>query len=169
LAYLTEASLIGSPSTSFKEINARQSLVAFFHARTHLCEDLRAALAKTEDATRIAQKLLLGRGHLADLSAINSTISVWASIQRRVEVEKDMETKERGYLDLEEWSSIDALISRMSDLQELSAKIGNAVQSRAATSTSLPASDTIGQGAMNDRLDQPWKFDGAHKWTINPE
>jgi DNA mismatch repair ATPase MutS len=151
LAYLTEASLIGSPSTSFKEINARQSLVAFFHVRTHLREDLQAALAKTEDATRIAQKLLLGRGHLADLSAINSTISVWASIQRRVEVEKDMETKERG------------------DLHELSAKIGNAVQSRAATSTSLPASDITGQGVINDRLDQPYKFDGAHKWTINPE
>ena len=82
--------LLGSPSTSIKEINARQSLVGFLHARPHLRDDILQSLGDMEDASRIVQKFILGRGDATDLSAIHSTILIWASIKRRIELEKNM-------------------------------------------------------------------------------
>ena len=77
-------SVPGSPSGSIAEVNARQSLVAFFHARPHLRNDLVGALRDLEDATRIVQKFLLGRGDASDLSAMSACISIWAAIRSRI-------------------------------------------------------------------------------------
>jgi DNA mismatch repair ATPase MutS len=112
----------GSPSTSLKEINARQSLVTFFYTRLHLRDVLRKELRKTGDTKRIVQRFLLGRGDLNDLVSINRTISALASIQRSMEKEK---VAEGGTDDVvrDEWSSIDTLMSRAIDLRQLHDKI----------------------------------------------
>ena len=149
--------LIGSPSTSIREINTRQSLVSFLYARPHLREDLSRFLADIEDTTRIVQKFLVGRGDPSDLVSIHTTISVWESIKQRIEMEKTMEQKERGDDFQNEWASIDALLSRMSDLRELSHKIRSALQQDEDLATENITSD----------LDASRKY-GLNKGGINP-
>ncbi|KAG5221412.1 DNA mismatch repair ATPase msh [Salix suchowensis] len=97
----------GSPSTSLHEINARQTLVAFFHARPHFCTSLRVALKDIEDAGRIVQKFLLGKGDLMIL---------WPSL---VEDERRFEMQEVPHLSSQDWASIDALMSRLSELSSV--------------------------------------------------
>jgi hypothetical protein len=81
-----------------------------------------------EDASRIVQKFTLCRGDAGDLSAIHSAILIWASIKRRVELERNMEEKERGFIAEDEWASLHALMSRMSDLHELANRISMALR-----------------------------------------
>lgn len=52
-------------------------------------------MGDVDDATRIVQKFLLGRGDVSDLSAICATIDVWSSMKSRVALEKSMERQER--------------------------------------------------------------------------
>ncbi|EIM83372.1 uncharacterized protein STEHIDRAFT_62817 [Stereum hirsutum FP-91666 SS1] len=121
-----------SPSTSLAEVNARQSLVALFHLRPHLRDDLVDYLRKIDDATRIVQKFLLGRGDATDLSAISSTISTWTTIHNRMQLEKTYEEKERGIVKQEDWDSLDRLMSRMTDLKELADRIDVALKGSSA-------------------------------------
>jgi hypothetical protein len=113
-----------------KEINARQSLVAFLYTRPDLRADLTATVSKTDDVTRIVQKFLLGRAEPSDLLAISSTVSVWFSIQERLRQEKILEEREQNGIRIDEWSSIDTLMSRLADLGQLSKKITDALSDR---------------------------------------
>lgn len=101
--------------------------MAFFHSRPYLREDLVQDLGETEDTTRIVQRFLLGRGQPSDLAAIKTTIQTWAGIKGRVALEKDMEVRERGVIDEDEWSSIDALMDRMHNLDHLVGMIDKAM------------------------------------------
>jgi len=85
-------------------------------------------LQTIEDATRIVQKFLLGRGAFNDMSAINSSFSVWAAIKSRLHIEKVMEVKEKGRASPDEWASVDALMSRMDDMEALSHRISLALK-----------------------------------------
>ncbi|KAI0961363.1 hypothetical protein AcV7_000482 [Taiwanofungus camphoratus] len=167
-----------SPSTSVREINARQSLVAFFRSRQFLREDLVQALGDVEDATRIVQKFLLGRGQPSDLSAICSTIDTWTSIRNRVGLEKDMERQERSCLEDEEWASLDALMRRMSDLHELASKIDTAIVRTDTTTTE--GSLELGYSEAEAEAEEvmitssiPTRYTkntfGGDNWTIKPE
>ena len=118
---------VGSPSTSVTEINARQSLVAFFHARPFLRQDLVQNLRDAEDATRIVQKFLLGRGSYHDLTAICTTIDIWTSIKERILMEKSMEGRDVEHM---EWASIEALMDRLSDLDSLARRIRMSLSQR---------------------------------------
>ncbi|KZT58414.1 hypothetical protein CALCODRAFT_238116 [Calocera cornea HHB12733] len=115
-----------SPSTSLGQINARQSLVALFHTRPHLRSDLEEFLYQIEDASRIVQKFLLGRGDANDLLAIRDTINVTEQIKTRILQERDLELQsnvERA----EEWNNVNILLDRMRDLRPLAERIDNAV------------------------------------------
>jgi DNA mismatch repair ATPase MutS len=107
--------------------------VAFLHARPHLLSDIRQSLEEVEDTTRIVQRFLLGRGDPGDLVSISRTINTWSAIRRRLELEKRMENSERGFLLSEEWSSVDALVCRMADLQALESRINLALQDKEVT------------------------------------
>ncbi|KAJ4486390.1 muts domain V-domain-containing protein [Lentinula aciculospora] len=124
-----------SPSTSIQEINARQSLVAFLHSRPHFRADLLVLLAKAEDAGRIVQKFLLGKGDPSDLLALTSTVNIWSEIQWRVSHEREMESLEQRSLAAPEWASLDMLMNRMNNLQDLAQRISLAVE--APTSSHL--------------------------------
>lgn len=113
----------GSPSTKLNEINFRQSLVAFFVTRPHVRDDLRQLLSGADDATRILQRFLLGRGHPSDFSSFNSSIITWTSINKRLALEREQELKERGQLVSDEWTSVDMLLGRMKNLADLSLHI----------------------------------------------
>lgn len=138
---LTDLSLPGSPSTSLEEINARQSLVAFFYARPHLRDDLLQSLRELDDASRIVQKFLLGRGQPSDLAAISSTIRIWESIKKQIEFEKIMEKTHRE-LKPQEWESVEALLHGMYHLESLSERIEGAINAANIRELSTP-SDTI--------------------------
>lgn len=130
--------VVGSPSTSVAEINARQSLVAFFHARSFLRQDLVQSLRDAEDATRIVQKLLLGRGSFQDLTAICTTIDIWSSIKERILMEKAIEGKCEEQMGDAEWGSIETLMEKLSDLEWLVSRVRTALVPR---ETDLDASD----------------------------
>lgn len=162
--------LLGSPSTSIKEINARQSLVRFLYDRPHLRNDILQALRDMDDASRIVQKFILGRGDTGDLSAIHSTILIWASIEKRFELEKKMESKERGAIAENQWASLDVLVSRMSDLRVLANRIDMALY------RGVESGITGGDGADNDgdhpapqpKSKQSFAYSNSD-WTIKPE
>ncbi|KAG2754528.1 hypothetical protein P692DRAFT_20719708 [Suillus brevipes Sb2] len=158
-----------SPSTSVKEIQARQSLVAFFHARPHLISDVRQFLDEVEDTTRIVQRFLLGRGDPGDLVSISKTINVWSAIRRRLELEKQMENSERGFLLSEDWSSIDALLCRMEDLQDLESRINLAVRKVETTdeSRNQDAEDSLPDAEGPSKIGS--KFDIPSRYFIRPE
>jgi DNA mismatch repair ATPase MutS len=118
----------GSPSASLSEINARQSLVAFFYTRPHFRADLVRTLDDVEDIGRLSQKLLLGRGDINDLIALSKTIHVWSYIKSRIKQEKRLEMSERSDFKDVDWCSVDALMSRMSPLDDLANKILNAIE-----------------------------------------
>ncbi|TFY70702.1 hypothetical protein EVG20_g2315 [Dentipellis fragilis] len=163
-----------SPSISIAEINSRQSLVAFFHSRPHLRNDLVASLRGIEDISRIVQKFLLGRGNAYDLILMKASVALWTSIKERISFEKVMEEKEVGEIMQEEWDSIESLLSRMDDLQWLSNRIETALQivpqdhedspldevSEETEALSIPDVEPL-QG------DPGWQ--NGFKWTINPE
>ncbi|GLB36353.1 putative DNA-binding domain of DNA mismatch repair MUTS family protein [Lyophyllum shimeji] len=161
-----------SPSTSIAEINARQSLVAFFHARPHFQADLVEALVEAEDTGRIVQKFLLGRGDTSDLLAVQRTSHIWSSIMKRVEDEKKLESIERADFREADWDSLDRLMSRMVDLGDLSERIGEALE---GASLSTDESATIVHSNANgdhgvvsaDDSNVTWRY-GPAKWVIKP-
>ncbi|KAI0639235.1 muts domain V-domain-containing protein [Trametes polyzona] len=156
-----------SPSTSVTEINARQSLVAFFHARPFLRQDLVQILRDAEDATRIVQKFLLGRGSFYDLSAICATIDIWSSIKERILVEQKVEQSDGPNGD-SEWTSIQALIHRLADLGGLASRIRLALAQREATALGSeenaeePPHESLPPAQSKNPL-------GLTEWTIKPE
>nr|GAT47910.1 DNA mismatch repair protein [Mycena chlorophos] len=158
-----------SPSTSLSEINARQSLVAFFHDRDHFRTDLMAALANAEDAGRIVQKFLLGRGDISDLHAVQSTIETWTAIQRRVSEERKQEEAEAAQtFEAEKWASLDALMIRMSGLRELSKDISRALEPKDIGVLSSASSESV-EDEVSAATNRPaWRI-GDYKWAIKPD
>ncbi|KAF7437022.1 DNA mismatch repair ATPase msh1 [Pleurotus ostreatus] len=158
-----------SPSTSLHEINARQTLVAFFHARPHFCTSLRVALKDIEDAGRIVQRFLLGKGGPNDLLALGNTIKAWGSVRQLVEDERRFEMQEVPHLSSQDWASIDALMSRLSELSSIQQRIDLAFRKE------ISDSESGSEGASDEELVEPgdarnrtaWKF-GHDKWLINP-
>jgi DNA mismatch repair ATPase MutS len=112
-----------SPSTSLTEINARQSLVAFFCDRPHLRADLLDLLRKAEDAGRLVQKFLLGRGDSSHLHLLGTTMKLWDNIQLRIQEERQLEAQNNPNFHSEQWRSLDALVNRMADVSILSQRI----------------------------------------------
>ena len=161
-------SLSGSPSTSIKEINARQSLVSFLCARPHLREDLAAYLSDVEDVSRIVQRFILGRGEPSDLASIHSSISIWGKLKARLQMEQRRELRENGEDVQCDWASVNTLLSKMTDLSQLSGRIASALhlgddQARAANTDaedSVESPDASRSGV--------WRW-GSNKWTIRPE
>ncbi|KAI1797718.1 muts domain V-domain-containing protein [Ganoderma leucocontextum] len=159
-----------SPSTSVAEINARQSLVAFFHARPFLRQDLVQSLRDAEDATRIVQKFLLGRGSFQDLTAICTTVDIWSSIKERILMEKRMEGRGNDHLGDAEWASIETLMEKLSDLEWLASRVRAALVPReTAVSDKEVNSDEpfISSMSLVSTRD-PRNLLGIVDWTIRP-
>ncbi|RDX56044.1 hypothetical protein OH76DRAFT_1518636 [Lentinus brumalis] len=159
-----------SPSTSVTEINARQSLVAFFHARPFLRQDLVQSFRDAEDTTRIVQKFLLGRGTFQDLTAICTTIDSWSSIKERILMERRMDERGGEAVNAAEWKSIGALMERLNDLDSLAGRIRTALVAREATiSESEPMSDELPSPVTPMPVRDPRNPLGITEWMIKPE
>ncbi|KAF9229518.1 hypothetical protein BS17DRAFT_825381 [Gyrodon lividus] len=160
--------ILCSPSTSVKEIEARQSLVAFFYDRQDLRDDIVRLLQDSEDASRIVQRFLLGRGEPKDILAINRTIQVRTSIQERIELERKMENSKRGSIRDDDWSSIDALMSRIANLHDLSARIALALQDVELAEPS-PDESAEGDTFVDEEKAASTSTYGTYRGTIRPE
>lgn len=160
--------LIGSPSASLSEINARQSIVAFFHSRPHLRRDLRDHLRGIDDVTRVVQRFLLGRANTDDVATISTAISAWSIIKNRLSLERELQFKGEDCDSEREWASIDALVSRMQDLPELERKIQASID---GPSTRLGGSiETVDEDAITTHeLSADDKWQQGYRWSINPE
>ncbi len=163
----------GSPSTSIHEINTRQTLVAFFHARPHFHSDMLELLGRTEVASRIVQRFLLGRGDSNDLSAISSAVSTWSDLRARVAHERHMESEENGKYNKEEWASMDALMLRMVDLDDLAKRINMSIRAADPETSPEPLGPNVVPEADETLTinESPTKIDASvvRKWTINPK
>lgn len=127
--------------------------MAFFHARPYLREDLIQDLSEGEDTIRIVQRFTLGRGQPSDLVAIKNTIQIWSRIKGRITLEKDMELKERGTVDEDAWSSIDALMRGMHDLDYLAGMIDQAIpgaDDESGATLGIASADNAGNGGEVD-------------------
>lgn len=169
--------LKGSPSTSVTEIRARQSLVELFRTRPALLKDIRELLKEVEDATRISQRFLLGRGSVDDLISIKETIESWETICGLLSIEEAMEMHQDQEKATESWSSLKHLMLRMSNLKSIAERINLAVESE-RPSLSLSEEDD-GGGSIEDEptdvetgLEEPRTssfFGTDMKWTIRPQ
>ncbi|KAF5382994.1 hypothetical protein D9757_006346 [Collybiopsis confluens] len=153
-----------SPSTSVPEINARQALVAFFHSRLHFLADMLLLLAKAEDASRIVQKFLLGKGDPTDLLALTATVKIWNEIKRRVAHEREMEALEKISFDPHQWNSLDTLTNRMVNLEDLGRKISFAVDSPKGDGL-YPSSNEEHSDAEENSIRPEWNH-GRTKFRI---
>lgn len=176
--YLSLLTASGSPSTSLDEITARQNLVALFQARPSLRTDLMDHLKSIEDASRIMQKLALGKGDFDDLVSIQQTVEIWDSIKKRVFLEKYIEQRElKNYFKADNWKSLDLLMARLTNLHDVASRIALAIETKIPqrkTAELDPADDVEpdGQG-LPSTIELPSKLysmPGAEtKWNIKPE
>lgn len=159
--------VVGSPSTSLTEINARQSLVAFFHRRPHFLADLAQVLANVDDTGRIVQRFLLGRGDTSDLLALNTTIAMWSAIRRRIDEERHQETVERDDYSADEWISLNALMSRLKDFNQLADRISIALETvQPSNEAPEPVQDfEESEGSQGIVTKSIWKYSNQ-KWVI---
>ncbi|KAH9944535.1 muts domain V-domain-containing protein [Epithele typhae] len=156
-----------SPSTSVAEINARQSLVAFFHSRAFLRQDILQHLRETEDASRIIQKLLLGRGCFNDLTSICICIDTWERIKQRIITEK-WDSEERS--ESPEWTNMEALLNKLEDLNALADRIRTSVIPRDWTATEGEQSELPDPAASPPAgARDPMNPLGLVEWTVKPE
>lgn len=125
-------------------------------------------LADLEDPSRIVQKFLLGRGDTSDLVALTTTIEVWSGIRTRVSLEKEMEHREKGVVNADEWASIDALMSRMDHLRDLSARVRAAVGNLDSASVDGP-SEEIGEAVETTPVPTAKGVISGFNWTVRPE
>ena len=158
------------------EIKARQSLVELFWARPALLTDLRELLKDVEDATRISQKFLLGRGTIDDLISIRDTIDAWETIRGLLSTERAVETLQDQGSTSESWICFDQLMSRMTNLKRIAERISLAVEcdrSSLSMSSEGEEEEAVGGQSSNEaNSDEPkaFSFYGLDmKWTIRPQ
>ncbi|KAG5639374.1 hypothetical protein H0H81_003518 [Sphagnurus paluster] len=167
---IRDLDMTGSPSTSIIEIQARQALVAFFHSRPTFRSDLHKTLTETEDTGRIVQKFMLSRGDPTDLLAVKRTTDIWSKFQRSVEEESKLEAVENADYKEEEWASLHTLLRQMAKLDELSKRIGVALDNRFSSPDDLPGVEIGGEDLgvpQTTESNMTWKY-GPTKWMINP-
>ncbi|KIJ45479.1 hypothetical protein M422DRAFT_59702 [Sphaerobolus stellatus SS14] len=121
---------LGTPSTSVREIRARQNLVSIFRSRHHLRADIIEHLKRLEDASRVVQRFLLGRGDVSDLIIIRSAIEIWSAIEEKIRIEHNSELKRNIPTPMDEWEDLISLMGRMSNLQHLADRIAMAITPR---------------------------------------
>lgn len=112
----------------------------------------------------------MGRGDANDLLAISSTINVWTSIRDRILLERQMELQRS--LDLgSDWTSLDALVARLTDLSDLARTIDQASVRREYDNTPLSeeedTTETARIGSVTSTILSTSGVQGG--WTIKPE
>ncbi|KAF8807596.1 hypothetical protein BYT27DRAFT_7223410 [Phlegmacium glaucopus] len=159
-----------SPSTSINEIDARQSLVAFFSRRPHFRADISEILKTVDDVGRLCQKFLLGRADFTDLAAIHASIEVWTNLSKQFQQEKASESTERRESPVhDEWKALDTLFSQMSSLDALSSKISKAVFTDEGDAKTCDADETDENVIEGETALQSLFPDRSnYKWVINP-
>jgi hypothetical protein len=111
------------------------------------------------------QKFLLGRGNTDDVAVISMAISVWSNVKRKLSFERERHVKEGNRSSEREWTSLDALISRMEDLPGLERKIRASMEGPPNLHGS--STESIEDAITTHELDDKWQQ--GHRWSINSE
>ncbi|SPO32077.1 related to MSH1 - DNA mismatch repair protein, mitochondrial [Ustilago trichophora] len=114
-----------NPSTSIPTIESRLDLVELLLKRKELREDLRGVLRNgAGDVTRVLQKLVTRRNDEQDLLEVRDAIGAMERVKKLMvdEMEFMVEEKEKEVLR--------NLVGRFTDLTELAAKLGDAIDER---------------------------------------
>lgn len=141
-------------------------------------------LKQSEDATRIAQKFLLGKGDPEDLLAIRDSIRIWNQIRGVTESELDGATASIDHASFSESEKEDRDVLRSAiraivDLQNLAEKIDMAVdESVAAKKEKVIAggdvedtdAEVVPEVEDGHAAPQMMSFGGASRpWSIKPQ
>lgn len=169
--------ITGSPSVCIREIEARQSIVSLFCVRPHLRDDIIVMLKGLEDASRLVQKLSLGRGETDDLLNIRKAILGWARLRQRLHFEKELDLQKRSRSAAEEWQNIDLLLSHMVDLSPLAERIGNTVDAIDFDKKERLSGGFESESSDTDESDVPDELDAlpfgrppyGGRWRIKPQ
>lgn len=130
-------------------------------------DDIARLLRDSEDACRIVQRFLSCKGEPNDLLAINRTIHTWTAIRNRIELEKAMEHQEQDGTRGEDWTAICTLLSKMTGLRDISARITLALED-IEFPASLDDEFTEGDSSQGEQRSSSTAY-GVYKWTIRPE
>ena len=140
--------------------------------------DLREMLKDVDDASRISQKFLLGKGTIDDLVSMRDTIEAWNTIRKLLVSEKEIEQLEGTKRIPEAWRCLEQLMEKMSNLHGISERISMAVEcdERPQNSSTVdgdgetddpPISDA--QQADSDATKTTTFFGLEPKWSIKPQ
>jgi DNA mismatch repair ATPase MutS len=134
---------------------------------------LRELLKDVEDASRISQKCLLGRGTIDDLVSIRNTIEAWETTRKLLLLERELESRQNNNT-AESWGCLEQLLFRMTNLKALSDRIGLAVECEEATSKRVEEgedgdSDTENIQSEADASKMPSFFGLDQRWIIKPQ
>ncbi len=150
-------------------------MVEFFIQRPHLSADLTYLLEKIDDTSRLLQKFLVGRGSPSDLIAISGTIRTWTKILAILDAEQRMDVEEQKVHNPRDWLSINALVSRMHALTELSQTIDSALGIEEGEENVVNGDQLLynADGEPEDLSECTHslnlKFPNNNKWFIKPE
>lgn len=131
-------------------------------------DDVARLLQNTEDACRIVQQFLSCRGESKDLLALNRTIQLWTAIQKRIELEKEMERREQDGVCSGDWFSVDTLLSRIIDVHDLSTRITLALEDMELQTLSSTDEFSEGDFQGSEQKSSTTTY-GIYKKTIRPE
>lgn len=132
--------------------------------------DICDILKEVDDVGRLCQKFLLGRAGFDDLVAIRATIDLWTSLKKRCDHEKYLESLEKsGNFQLDDWSAVDVLFLRLTDLDTLSDSISKAIAIGSTGSTEEPDMDEDTQKEDNTEGLLFAEKPDLRKWKISPQ
>ena len=160
---------LSAPSVLLPEINARQDVVGFFHARPHLRADIIVILRKIEDTARIVQKFLSGRGAPDDLADLRDAIDLWEELRKRMVLEHDMEFLEHGAL-RHDWGNVQALLNKMKPMDALCERITMAVDRQVTDETTdeSPVEEDPFVASAAPLTREQLFHTNLYRWSIKP-
>lgn len=122
------AQWLTAPSTSLSIIHRRQALVALFHSHPFFMEDLRLLLRRgAGDINRALQRIITSRNDVQDLLEVRDFTKLSHSLVEVLETEIKR-SNEGGIVEQEEgWTAIKSMVEAFSPLQQLSARLGEAI------------------------------------------
>lgn len=136
--------------------------------------DITNILNEIDDVSRLCQRFLLGRADFGDLASIRNTIHFWTSLKNICGQEKAIEQKEDpDNHRLSEWDAIDALLQRLTNLENVSERIENAII--IDSNGGIESNDTLETNEDIDIHNDPQTLalisekPESHKGFINPQ
>ena len=130
-------------------------------------------MRRIEDASRIVQRLLLGRGGTDDLAAIRDTMVLWSRVKSRIELERRLDTHDPSRE--ADWAGLNIMLGKLKDMSALIQHIDMAIYEKekdgraaAGSEDSDEDSDRSSESDEESNLGTTTIMTGSFKHNIKP-